>query len=105
MDSGLDLFYEQRYGNRCNLPCFYINSPRMQCRHLTVYRYAAISSSLMKNIINCRKLSKVSNNLYISRKNNSFSQPKQGQRFSSIGQHTERYCYRTVYNGCSRRIE
>lgn len=27
MDSGLDLFYEQRYGNRCNLPCFYINSP------------------------------------------------------------------------------
>lgn len=60
MDSGLDLFYEQRYGNRCNLPCFYINSPRMQCRHLTVYRYAAISSSLMKNIINCRKLSKVS---------------------------------------------
>lgn len=60
MDSGLDLFYEQCYGNRWNLPCFYINSPRMQCRHLTVYRYAAISSSLMKNIINCRKLSKVS---------------------------------------------
>lgn len=54
MDSGLDLFYEQSYGNRWNLPCFYINSPRMQCRHLTVYRYAAISSSLMKNIINCR---------------------------------------------------
>lgn len=54
MDSGLDLFYEQCYGNRWNLPCFYINSPRMQCRHLTVYRYAAISSSLMKNIINCR---------------------------------------------------
>lgn len=60
MDSGLDLFYEQCYGTRWNLPCFYINSPRMQCRHLTVYRYAAISSSLMKNIINCRKLSKVS---------------------------------------------
>lgn len=60
MDSGLDLFYEQCYGNRWNLPCFYINSPRIQCRHLTVYRYAAISSSLMKNIINCRKLSKVS---------------------------------------------
>lgn len=60
MDSGLDLFYEQSYGNRWNLPCFYINYPRIQCRHLTVYRYAAISSSLMKNIINCRKLSKVS---------------------------------------------
>lgn len=54
MDSGLDLFNEQCYGTRCNLPCFYINSPRIQCRHLTVYRYAAISSSLMKNIINCR---------------------------------------------------
>lgn len=43
-----------------------------------------LSSSLIQNVINCRKLSKVSNNLYISRKNNSFYQPSKAKDFRQL---------------------